>query len=403
MSKNLFPPNGGNPLSSPDLKSGASRGLLVKVGLIGLGTVGQAVVDLAHHFGNYAFQVERAAVRDASKARRVSIALTEDVGEIIHDPAIDVVVEAVGGREAPREWILQALANHKAVVTANKEVMAYHGPELLHASHVHGAYLGFEASVAGGIPIVDALQFHLTTAPVQEVFGILNGTTNYLLDGLTQGRPYPEVLHAAQRAGYAESDPTADIAGLDTARKLVLLTYLAFGRWIDPDRLTIEGLSEWPEGLFDQLANEHLALKLVGAARRDGGNRITAQVRPTLVPLAHPLYHVAGAQNAIGIRTEAGLFWVEGPGAGGVATATSIWADVRRSQYSRLPMHDAPSDRLAPDPVDLPTREIALDLDPGNERAHSAKVFSDRETAGNRAPVSVPARIFTFPFWGWTE
>jgi homoserine dehydrogenase len=374
---------------------------VVKVGLLGLGTVGQAVAELAQNFGTHAFRIERAAVRDTSKRRHTTVPVTRDPDEIIHDPAIDVVVEVAGGREPARGWIMAALKNGKAVVTANKEVIAYDGPALIAASETNGAYLGFEASVGGGIPILDALRFHLTAAPIQEIFGVLNGTTNYLLGGMAAGRPYRDVLKEAQEAGFAEADPAADVGGYDTLRKLVVLTYLAFGHWLDPDHIVVQGLTDWPPSLFARLKREGMALRLLAVARREPDNSITAQVRPTLVPEGHPLYYLSDAQNGVGIRSAAGHFWLEGPGAGGLATATSIWADVRRSQYTRAPVSAAVSvTRLAPAPVKMP--EIAVATDPDrvlSQRYPTSRRFLDPAIAWLPGPQPSQDGILSFPWW----
>ncbi len=343
---------------------GAKLLRVVRIGLIGLGTVGQAVVQLARSFAATTFQIERVVVRDHQKVRPDGLSVTSDPRDVLEDPAIDIVVEAAGGREPARQWILEALANGKSVVTANKEVMAYHGPELLAASRTHRSYLGYEAAIGGGIPIVDSLRYHFTSASVHQVYGVLNGTTNYLLCAMARGRSLQHALVEAQRLGFAEADPTADIQGLDTGRKLVLLIHLAFGIWTDPDRLTVQGLEEWPSSLLSRLDSEGLGLRLLAVARRGNDDRITAQVRPTVVPKASPLMGLQGAQNGVGIITAAGHFWMQGPGAGGLPTATSIWADIRRARDIDM-TEAAPPDELRaePDPVLMPVWSIAVDPD----------------------------------------
>lgn len=354
----------------------------VRIGLLGLGTVGQAVASLTPKLGPLTFQIDRALVRSA-RTREVSIPITRDAREILQDPRIDVVVEVAGGREPARSWILEALANGKAVVTANKEVMAYHGAELIARSQEYEGYLGYEASVGGGIPILEALRFHLSNAPIQEIYGVVNGTTNYLLCAMADGLNFHEALAQAQDLGYAEkSDPSADIEGLDAARKLVVLTYLAFGRWIDPDKLSVKGLANWPPHLFKQLAQREMGIRLVAMARRTPDGRIQAQVQPTVLKAGHPLLRLTGVQNGIGIVSAAGTFWMEGPGAGGLATATSIWADVRRSQLSRAGIEEI-------SPASLPVTAQPINL----------PVLAFAEDPLDHAVGSDPEGIYQFPLW----
>lgn len=336
---------------------------VVRIGLLGLGTVGQAVVQLNRPIDGIEFQIVRALVRNIHAPRSVPTPCTQDPGALLNDPTLDVIVDVTGGREPARSWILTALESGKTVITANKEVIAYHGPELIRASQAHQAYFGFEASVGGGIPILDALHYHLANTPVHEIYGVLNGTSNYLLCAMAAGQSLPEALQEAQKAGYAEADPTADVQGYDAVRKLVILAYLAFDGWLNPDDINVEGLRDWPYDLFSRLQRAGLGLRLLAVARKNHSGLITAQVRPTVVPNTSRLMRLIGAQNGMGISTEAGHFWIEGPGAGGTATATSIWSDIRRSQRCAgdwMP-HDAPA--IAAVKVELPLIEIAVDPD----------------------------------------
>lgn len=331
----------------------------VRIGLLGLGTVGQAVVALNRPYGDIHFEIVRAAVRNPRLPRAVEIPLTQDPAEILQDPTIDIVVEVVGGRGEARDWILTALANGKAVVTANKEVMAYDGPELIAASQEWDTYLGYEASVGGGIPILDALKAHLNAAPVVEVGGVLNGTTNYLLNQMAAGQPFQEALADAQARGFAEADPSADISGQDAVRKLVLLVHLAFGPWLDPDQIPARGLEAWPPELLQRLQHVGLTIRLWASSRREADGRITAEVSPVVVPQGHPAFGLKAAQNAASVKNTAGDFWLEGPGAGGLPTATSIWADIRRSQNVRHPLLTLSGPRQ-PGPVERPQRPMLL-------------------------------------------
>ena len=347
---------------------------IIRIGFLGLGTVGQAVVALAAPFGPFAFECKRALVRDATRPRNVSLALTTHPGDILDDPAIDVIVEVMGGQEPARTWIIQAMANGKKVVTANKEVMAYHGPELLQKSQAYRTYLGYEASVGGGIPILDALRYHLNVAPIEEIYGVVNGTSNYLLNAMEGGQDFDQALRKTQEAGYAEADPRVDVEGHDAVRKLVLLTHLAFGRWYHPHSIPVHGLENWPVSLLKRLQRHGLGIRLNAVARRNPSGAIALGVAPMVMPSGHPLLTLRGAQNGVGLQTKAGSFWMDGPGAGGLATAMSIWADIRRSQIQResegFPLIN-PETR--PDPLNLPV--VAITRDPDRPLAATEPLF----------------------------
>ncbi len=371
----------------------------VKIGMLGLGTVGQAVLALNQNFDGVHYHFSRALVRDPKKTRAVSIPLTQDPEEIIHDPAIDIVVEVMGGCEPARAWISDALRHGKAVVTANKEVMAYHGRELLTICRSHQAFLGYEAGVGGGIPILDSLRYQLNAAPVQQVYGVLNGTTNYLLCAMGDGRPLEEAIRDAQAEGYAEANPNADVQGWDSARKLVLLAHLAFDQWMHPETFPVVGIDNWPATILSRLKAHGMTLRLVATAKRLADGSLEAQVKPTVVPIHHALGQVTGAQNGIGIITSAGHFWVQGPGAGGLATATSIWADIRRSQaMTPSPMHQAPEVRVALTAT-FPLMGIALDPDRHLTGSLSGRSIPDPSLA-YYDPASSPLEGVTyFPVW----
>ncbi|MCY0897768.1 MAG: homoserine dehydrogenase [Firmicutes bacterium] len=371
---------------------------LVRIGLLGLGTVGQAVVHLARPFGTTHFHIVRALVRDTDRRRAVQVPLSTHPEDILDDPTIDLVVEVTGGREPARTWIAHALSQHKAVVTANKEVMAYHGPELLDLSARYGTFLGYEASVGGGIPVLDALRYHLTTAPVHTIAGVLNGTSNYLLWAMSRGRRFDEALHEAQRLGYAESDPRADVEGHDAARKLVLLVHLAFGYWLDVDALSVRGIEPWSPDLWPRLSRQGLTLRVVALARRIADHHLEAQVTPLLLPLQHPWSQLEGAQNSIFIANTAGSFWLQGPGAGGQATATSIWADIRRSLSRPEPL--AKGSPLAAIPLTLPHLAVSQDPDRPLPSARY-RPLPDDPSLGLclDSPVEAEDGIDHFPLW----
>lgn len=371
----------------------------LRIGLLGLGTVGQAVVQLNQPFAGHEFIFTRALVQHPARARHVEVPLTVDAAEILNDPAIDIVVEASGGREPARHWIRQSLENGKAVVTANKEVMAYHGRELLEVSESAHAFLGFEASVAGGIPVLDALRYHLSAAPIDTVYGVINGTTNYLLTAMANGQPFEQALAEAQKAGYAEADPSADIRGWDAVRKLVILISLAFGVWTDPDAILTEGLQSWPASLFERLASAGWTLRLLALARRASDGTVQAQVHPTAVPLDHPLGRLTGPQNGVGFAGQAGSYWLEGPGAGGAPTATSIWADIRRSVTRRTEAVSFPLGQVVQgaQPVRLPRLAVAQDPD---RRIDAARPLNPTGSIGLMTSLSTIEGVWQFPAFG---
>lgn len=334
-----------------------------RIALLGLGTVGSAVYELNRPFGETQFQFDRALVRHPDAYRPSPLALTDSWEKILDDPMIDVVVEVTGSRDMARSGILRALEQGKAVVTANKEVMALYGPELVEAAGRHQTFLGYEAAVAGGIPILDALSYHLSVAPIHTIYGVINGTTNYLLEKMSLGHSLKESIQEAQTHGYAEAQPDADLSGRDAAYKLIILAYLAFGQWLDLATLDISGVEDWPPALFSRLRKKGLTVRLVAIAQMRPQGRLAARVAPMLVPLTHPLGQLQGADNAIGCLTDAGHFWLQGPGAGGIATATSIWADIRRSLNGPRVKPDAPFDRMSADFFDQPVARIPLDPD----------------------------------------
>lgn len=373
---------------------------VIKIGLLGFGTVGQAIAQLNQPFGDDRYDIVRALVRNPKSPRTISLPLTVDPYEIIDDATIDVVVEVVGGREPARQWILRALSNGKAVVTANKELLAYHGSDLIQASYDSKTFLGYEASVGGGIPLLDAIRWHLSAAPIQHLFGVLNGTTNYLLCAMANGQPLGDALRDAQLAGFAEADPRRDLEGQDTLQKLVILMYLAFGRWVTPDSVLVKGLEEWPPTIVSRLTQANLAIRLVAMARRLPNGELEAEVRPVVVRKESPLYHLQGSQNGIGISSAAGRFWLEGPGAGGLATATSIWSDIRKSRLlNRLPDPPITSDSASVNPWILPFVDISLDPDRTLSRTEPGPVFSHPSIVYNSPDGVKLDGVSRFSYW----
>ncbi|MBM7704603.1 homoserine dehydrogenase [Metabacillus iocasae] len=311
----------------------------IKIGLLGLGTVGSGVVkiienhqDKLMHQVGCPVEVQKVLVKDLSKARGVDIPsekLTTNVEDILHNPDVDVVIEVMGGIEHTRDYILTALRNKKHVVTANKDLMALYGSELLTVASESGCDLFYEASVAGGIPILRSLVEGLASDRITKMMGIVNGTTNFILTKMmNEGSAYEEVLKEAQDLGYAESDPTADVEGLDAARKMAILSTLGFSMKIDLDDVRVQGITNVTEEDLQYSKQLGYTMKLIGYAHRDGEN-VEVSVEPTLLANAHPLASVNDEYNAVYVYGEAvGETMFYGPGAGSLPTATAVVSDL---------------------------------------------------------------------------
>src|SRR5690606_24152273 len=287
----------------------------VKVGLLGLGTVGTGVVriveghreDLLGQVGS-PITIERIAVKDIAKPRSIAVdsaKLTEDPWEVVRDPDIDVIVEVMGGVEFTKPFILEALALGKHVVTANKDLMALSGPEILAAARENRCDVMYEASVAGGIPIIRTLIEGFSSDRINRIMGIVNGTTNYIMTKMSQeGASYADVLKEAQQLGYAEADPTSDVEGLDAARKMTILATIGFRTNVELADVSAKGISSVTKediACAKQLGYE---VKLLGIAERQD-DFISASVQPTMVASSHPLASVNGVFNAVFVRGEA--------------------------------------------------------------------------------------------------
>ena len=319
----------------------------IGVGFLGAGTVGSVLVrrliyesDAIAAKTGLDLVVRGIAVRDLAKDRGVEIPpglLTDVPREVVDDPTVQIVIEVMGGLDPAGDLVLQALESGKAVVTANKELMASRGRELLAAAEAAGVSLLFEAAVGGGIPIIRPLSESLAGERITSVLGIVNGTTNYILTRMVEeGTAYEEVLAEAQALGYAEADPTADVSGQDAASKAAILASLAFGTWVGGSRVTREGI----EGLriedFESARRLGYTPKLLAIAE-DSAEGIAVRVHPTLVPLDHPLASVRGPTNAVYVSGPSiGELLFTGPGAGGEPTATALLGDVIVSARERL-------------------------------------------------------------------
>ncbi|MEY8752021.1 homoserine dehydrogenase [Alkalicoccobacillus gibsonii] len=311
----------------------------VKVGLLGLGTVGTGVAsiitrhqkELQHQVG-CPVEIKKVLVRDKQKLRESLIQdalLTEDPYEVIQDQEIDIIVEVIGGVEQTKDWLLAALNQKKHVVTANKDLMAIHGAQLLKSAVENQCDLYYEASVAGGIPILRSLSDGLSADRIKKIMGIVNGTTNYILTKMsTEGSSYEEVLKQAQDLGFAESDPTSDVEGLDAARKMAILATLGFSAPISLTDVSVEGISSISDTDLHYAERLGYTMKLIGIADRTDG-KIDVSVRPTLLPNEHPLSSVHNEYNAVYIHGEAvGETMFYGPGAGSLPTATAVVSDL---------------------------------------------------------------------------
>ncbi|KAF1295809.1 homoserine dehydrogenase [Enterococcus sp. JM4C] len=314
----------------------------LKIGLLGLGVVGSGVPEIliAHQekirqVTGMDLVVEKAFVRDVeveskkALAAEFDIQLTASIDEILDDPEISIVVELMGKIEPAKTYISQALAKGKHVVTANKDLLAQHGGELVALAQKHHCDLYYEASVAGGIPILRTIANSLAADDITNVLGIVNGTTNYMLTQMvTHAKSYQEALDEAQALGFAESDPTNDVDGIDAAYKMIILSQFAFGMNIGMEQVSVKGirgLSLEDVTMAKQLGYE---IKLIGASQKTGDS-IHVEVSPMLVPNSHPLASVSNEFNAVFIESSGvGESMYYGPGAGAKPTATSVVSDL---------------------------------------------------------------------------
>ncbi len=317
---------------------------LIKVGVLGCGNVGAALValvagrsdDIATRTG-VRLEVARVAVRSLTRERPVQLAddvLTRDAAEVVVDPSIDVIVEVIGGIEPARELILAALGAGKPVVTANKELLANHGAELYAAAAAAEVDLLFEAAVAGGIPILRPLRESLVGEDVRRIMGIVNGTTNYILTQMSDhGASYAEALTQAQQLGYAERDPTADVEGFDAGAKAAILASIAFGAKVVAGDVYHEGISAITPADIAYAARLGYVVKLLAVAELvavDGGpDEVAVRVHPAMVPAEHPLAGVRDSFNAVFVEgASVGDLMFYGRGAGGDPTGSAVLGDL---------------------------------------------------------------------------
>lgn len=312
----------------------------VKIGLLGLGTVGGGTVtvltgnaaEIARRAGRD-IRIAHAAAREYDPSRIAGLdqigRITDDAFAVVNDPQIDIVIELIGGYSPARELVLKAIENGKHVVTANKALIALHGNEIFAAAQAKGVTVAFEAAVAGGVPIIKALREGLAANHVEWIAGIINGTGNFILTEMRdKGRAFADVLAEAQALGYAEADPTFDVEGIDAAHKLTILGSLAFGIPLQFDKTFTEGISRIEPQDVAYAAELGYRIKHLGIARRtpDG---IELRVHPTLIPHRRLIANVDGVMNAVLVKCDAvGPTLYYGAGAGALPTASAVVADV---------------------------------------------------------------------------
>lgn len=324
----------------------------VCVGLLGLGTVGSGTARIlkenSDNIGLKAgtqIELTKVLVRDINRPRLVDIpeeALTTKAEEIVNNPEIDIVVEVMGGIEPAKTYILQAISQGKSIVTANKELMAKHGREILEAAEKYGVAVQFEASVGGGIPIIRPMKRCLAANDIEEIIGIINGTTNYILTKMAdEGMDFDDVLAQAQAAGYAEADPTADVGGYDAAYKIAILSSIGFNTRIGFENVYFEGIEKITSEDIEYASELGFTIKLLAIAKQNEDG-LEIRVHPTMIPNHHPLAAVKDVFNAIFVKGNAvGEVMFYGRGAGQMPTGSAIVADI--IDITRDLVHNVPS------------------------------------------------------------
>jgi len=339
----------------------------INVGLLGIGTVGGGTFSVLRRNGEEIarragrpIRITVVADRNPDRARELTAGacrVTDDAFAVVGDPEVDIVVELIGGYDVARELVLQAIANGKHVVTANKALLAKHGNEIFSAARDKGVMVAFEAAVAGGIPIIKALREGLTANRIEWIAGIINGTTNFILSEMRdKGLSFAAVLQEAQRLGYAEADPTFDVEGVDAAHKLSIMSAIAFGNAMNFDKAHIEGISQLDAADIRYAEQLGYRIKLLGITKRtDEG--VELRVHPTLIPARRLIANVEGAMNAVLVKGDAvGATLYYGKGAGAEPTASAVIADLVdvTRMHTADPEHRVPHLAFQPDAmVDL--------------------------------------------------
>jgi len=311
----------------------------IKIAILGLGNVGSGVWNILHTNRNeiikrsgYEIEIAKILVRDLNKDRGVEIPkglLTSDIEEILNDEEIKIVVELMGGAGDPKDYMIRSMQAKKHVVTANKLVLANWGEELFSTAEREEVMFYYEASVGGGIPIIREINESLTANKIEQITGIINGTTNYILSKMTlEGMSFESALKEAQEKGYAEADPTADVEGYDVTYKLAIMSSLAFGTRVHPDSIYREGISKVTSIDIDYAKKFGYVIKLLAIGKEEN-NKLELRVHPSLVPATHPIANVNDAFNAIFIKGNAvGDLMLYGRGAGDLPTGSAVVGDI---------------------------------------------------------------------------
>jgi homoserine dehydrogenase len=403
------------------------------VGLIGFGTIGTGVVKVLQRNADVIrgrlgvpLRLVRIADLDTTRDRGVDLAgvrFDADASGLIDDPAVDLVIEVIGGYDVSRRLILRALERGKPVVTANKALLALHGKELFEAARRGGADIAFEASVGGGIPILRAIREGLAANHIESVHGIINGTTNYVLTQMEQGgEAFDVVLKRAQDLGYAEADPSFDVDGVDAAHKITLLASMAFGAELSFKQVPTEGIREITPLDIESAAEFGFRIKLLGITKRrvaDAVERLEVRVHPTMIPADSLLAKVDGAMNAIAVHGDAvGPTLFYGAGAGELPTASAVVADlmelgreVLRGSAGRVAPLSTLPEALVPKPI-VPLGELygrvylrftardepgVLSNVTGRLGRHGISIESVVQKGRGHEGMSVPVVVFTHP------
>jgi len=311
----------------------------INVGLIGFGNVGSGAVKilsdrkslLSNKIG-LEINIKKVCDKDTSSKRNVAVdksLFTKDAKEIINDPQIDIIVELIGGIHPAKEYITEALKKGKSIVTANKALLAQEGRELFALAQDRGKSIYFEASVGAGIPIIKALREGLVANKFSSIFGIVNGTSNFILSRMSSNNcSFADALSEAKARGFAEKDPFLDIAGIDSAHKLILLAYLCFGRFVSLEDIFIEGIEHVSLADINYAAELGFEIKLLAIAKKES-DELEVRVHPTLIPKMHLLSSVSGIFNAIYVSSDlAGNLLFYGPGAGQLSAASAVVSDL---------------------------------------------------------------------------
>jgi len=304
----------------------------INIGIIGLGTVGSGVVQTLKDFPQ--IQIKKIAVKNINKPRNIDALdtnlLTDNPFEIVNDENIDIVVEVIGGCNPAFELITTAIKNGKHIVTANKELLAKRGEEIFKLANEYGRVVLYEAAIGGGIPLIMPIKTILSGNKINKVAAILNGTTNYILTKMDEeNADYNEVLEEAQKLGYAETDPTGDVEGFDTAYKIATLSTLAFNKRVNINKIYREGITHISAKDIKAAKELGYKIKLIALAQMDENNKADVRVHPMFVASSHPLASVNGVTNAVTLSGfPVGDIMLTGPGAGEFPTASSVLGDI---------------------------------------------------------------------------